>query len=99
MEALVKSTLVLADTWDMHDGGWWVVMMIGMLLFWGLVILGIVWLVRELGGSRSSDGRSGGNATEILDRRLAEGDISVEEYEKRRALLSHGRQPNSAANP
>ncbi len=42
--------LPVADAWGMHGdvgAGWWVVMMIGMALFWGAVILGSVWLVRD----------------------------------------------------
>ena len=85
MIAAISTALVLADSWDMHDwsGGWWAVMMVGMLLFWGLVIVGIIWIVRTLGaGERDRQDPLG-----TLQRRLAEGDISVEEYERRRALL------------
>ena len=38
----------LADTWGMHDGvgtGWGIVMLIGMFLFWGAIVVGIVWLI------------------------------------------------------
>ena len=90
MTSVLSTALVLADSWDMHDwdGGWWVVMMAGMLLFWGLVILGIVWIVRGLGtGSRGGDGDE---PLRVLQRRLAEGEISVEEYERRRALIEKG---------
>jgi len=46
---LTTFALLLADSdWGHMDGGWWVVMAIGMILFWGLVIVGLVWLVREL---------------------------------------------------
>ena len=82
--------LLFADTWGMHDGdvgtGWVIVMMLGMVLFWGLVVVGVVWLLREGFGR----GRHGLDADplEILDRRLAEGHISVEEYEQRRKTLS-----------
>jgi putative membrane protein len=71
------------------DNGWWIVMMIGMVLFWGLVILAAVWLVRELTRRPRLDGgqRGEGDAVEILDRRLAEGDITIQEYEKRRSAL------------
>ena len=88
MEQFLNDLLVFADTWDMHDGGggWWVVMMLGMLLFWGLVIAGIVWIVRASAGPRPADGAK--SAREVLDERLAAGDLSVEEYERRRDLLS-----------
>jgi putative membrane protein len=73
----------------MHDGdvgtGWMIVMMLGMVLFWGLVVVGIVWLLREAIG-RSHRG-PGSDPLAILDRRLAEGQISVEEYEQRRKTL------------
>lgn len=70
------------------DGGGWIAMGIGMILFWGLLIFGVVWLVREVGG-HSLAGRTtaGPDALEILDRRFAEGDISVKEYEERRRVL------------
>ena len=73
------------------DDGWWIVMGSGMILFWGLVILGIVLAARELSsGRRSSDrGRRepGDDALMLLDRRLAEGEISPEEYRERKAVL------------
>lgn len=91
--ALVAYVLVLADGGDMHDwgGGWWIVMVLGMILFWGLVVAGIVWIVREVGGHRH--GGSAKTPMEVLDERLARGDVSVEEYEERRAALSGGRKP------
>jgi putative membrane protein len=71
----------------MHDtdvgAGWMIVMMIGMALFWGLVILGIVWLVR----SASWGHHAHGTPTEILDRRFASGEMSAEEYRERRDVL------------
>jgi putative membrane protein len=83
--------LTLADTWGMHDNdigtGWWIVMVLGMVLFWGLVILGVIWLVREMGGSRRPSGGAD-DPLAILDRRLAEGEITVKEYEQRRKMLT-----------
>ena len=78
--------LLLADSWDMHDwgNGAWVVMMVGMLLFWTLIALLIVWVVRsrDVGGSIGGD-----DPLRVLDGRLARGEISIEEYERRRALI------------
>ena len=69
----------------MHGGdvgtGWMIVMMLGMVLFWGLVIVGIVWLLRE------AIGRGHHDPMAILDRRLADGLISVKEYEQRKRTL------------
>lgn len=57
----------LADTFDGHHdwgGGWWIVMAVGMLAFWILVIVGGIWLVRELSERRraliDARGHSGG---------------------------------------
>lgn len=88
----VLATLVpLADSDFGHMGdwgaGWWILMMVGIVLFWGLVVLGIVWVVRELSGRRE-DGPSNQNPLDILERRLAGGEISPEEYEKRRRILT-----------
>jgi len=74
----------------MHDSdvgaGWMIVMMLGMVLFWGLVIVGIAWLLRETLG-RGHHGPDS-DPLAILDRRLAEGQISVEEYEQRKKTLT-----------
>ena len=75
--------------WDV-SGGWWIVMALGMALFWGLVILGIVWVVREGTGSHH---RGGGppdrsDPLSVLDHRLAEGAITPDEYRERRAMLT-----------
>ncbi|GIK83231.1 MAG: hypothetical protein BroJett024_43360 [Alphaproteobacteria bacterium] len=88
---LPLSLLPFAD-FDGHmdwDGGWGVLMMIGMVLFWALVIFGIVWLVREIGGSRAAQTNSERDSDPIrtLDRRLAEGAISPDDYRERRAIL------------
>jgi putative membrane protein len=82
------STIPLADTWGMHDGdfggGWMVVMM----LFWVAVIFGIVWLVRAGFDGRREDKSE--TPSDILERRFAEGSISVDEYRARREVLGNG---------
>jgi putative membrane protein len=75
--------------WWMHDS-WnpWAqaVMVIGMVLFWAIVIGGAIWLTRTARGrERPSD-----DAKEILDRRLAQGDIDVAEYDARCAAIARG---------
>ena len=67
---------------------------IGMLLFWALIIIGIVYLVRHLNlqnsgqeaGKRSSS-RETDSAMEILRERFARGEIDKEEFEERRRGL------------
>ena len=62
-----------------------------------LVIVGIVLLMRGRGwgppGSWGTPGSGGGRETaiDVLDRRLAEGDLSPEQYRERRAVLDEKR--------
>jgi putative membrane protein len=74
--------------WYMHDigWGWWLLGSLGMVAFWGLVIWAIVALVR---GDRSAteEPRDSDRPLDILQRRLARGEISVAEYEELRDSL------------
>jgi putative membrane protein len=86
----VLAVLPLADGFDMHGDfgtGWWILMMLGMVVFWGLIIAGVIWVVRELVHSRTM---SGGVETPaaLLDRRFAAGEMSTEEYRERKAVLT-----------
>lgn len=86
--AMLGQLIVLADNgWHHMDDGWWVVMVIGMAIFWGLVILAGIWLVREL-AHRREHAPDAPDALQLLDRRLAEGTISLEDYHERRAILA-----------
>jgi putative membrane protein len=95
MKLAMAMTIPLADTWGMHGDdvgtGWMIVMMVAMVVFWGAVILGIAWLVRG-GFDRSRAGRRETRETPsgILERRFAEGAISVEDYRERRDVLETG---------
>lgn len=63
---------------------------LGMLLFWGLVIAGVVLLVRWFGGGPSSSSASPGRgktALEILGERYARGEIGKEEFEQKKRDL------------
>ena len=88
----------LADTW-MHGGwgwGWMSLMMVMMVLFWGAVFFGVVWLVRGAtqGGSPTSEPPPRQESPiEILDRRFAEGDITEEDYRARREVLAGRGEP------
>jgi putative membrane protein len=55
--------------------------------FWGLVVVLIIWAVRSATTARAQGQPDGGNALQILDDRLARGDIDPDEYKERRAVL------------
>ena len=88
------SIVTLADAWGMHGddvgAGWMIVMMGFMVLFWAVVILGIVWLVRGASGGWHWAGERKETPSEILERRFAEGAISVEDYNERREVIARG---------
>ncbi len=65
-------------------GGW--LMGILMIIFWGLIIWGIIALVRYAGRSRH-DYSYGNSAMEILKRRYAQGEINKEEFEEKKKAL------------
>jgi putative membrane protein len=78
-------------SWGMHPmgwvwGAWGIGMMLMMLVFWGLLIAGIVvgirWLVRQDGGARRDA------ALEILRERYARGEIAKEEFDARKRDLT-----------
>lgn len=65
---------------DMADGSW--IMALLMTIFFVAAIVVVVWLVRSSGGVMHDE-----SVDDVLRRRLADGSISVEEYENRRAAL------------
>lgn len=76
--------------WDDHHGvgGWgYALMALNMLLFWGLVITGVILLVRYLGRRESRSRGDGRDAERILAERFARNDISEEEYRQRLDVL------------
>jgi putative membrane protein len=79
-----------------HNIGWagWFVMSIGMVAFWALVIWGIVVLIR--GTSPQPPRADPERPLDVLQSRLARGEISVEEYERLRDALI-GRRAKTAA--
>jgi putative membrane protein len=61
--------------------------MISMVLFWVLVILWIVVLVRGIGGASAAAGRSP-TALDIMKERYARGEIDKQEFEEKKRDLS-----------
>lgn len=81
--------------WYDHDMGWWgyAGMGIGMILFWALLIAGIVALVMFISGDRqtrrapTTPDQTAPSAEQILAARFARGEISESEYRDRLAVL------------
>lgn len=79
-----------------HDmGSWaWIPMSLGMLLFWGLV----VWLIVRLTSGSSNRGAAAEPSTrQVLDARLARGEIGTSEYEALRRVLEGEAPPEGDA--
>ena len=73
--------------------GWgYGLMTVSMVLFWALVIFGVIAVVRYLGrGNRETTVRP--TPEELLAERFARGDIDEDEYQQRRDLLTGGPRP------
>lgn len=69
---------------------WWggTLMWIGMVAFWALLIWAVYALVTGI--TRQDRGRQPGDARQILDERLARGEIDDEEYRRLRDILGGG---------
>lgn len=79
------------DGWyDGMNGGWWILM----IVFWVVLIAAIVWAGAQLfapPGAVDHSGRAGERPGEILERRLASGEIDAETYDALREKLRAGR--------
>lgn len=96
----ISESIPLADTWGMHGdvgAGWMVGMMVVMVIFWGGIVLGVLWLIRA-----AVEGRPGARretALELLERRFADGAVSVQDYGARRELLAGGKAKRDEPTP
>ena len=96
LELIMTGTVLVQERgyewgWGMHPmwgvwGIWGIGMMFFMLLFWGLIIVGVVlgirWLISQGKESRSD------SALEILRQRYARGEINKDEFEAKKKDLS-----------
>jgi putative membrane protein len=88
MTSLAVGLIPLGTAW--HDwghggAGWWIV---AMVLFWGLLVGGLLLLFRGPGRGNGRIHRlQRESALEVLERRFAEGQLSVEDYQARRRIL------------
>jgi putative membrane protein len=90
------SALAQERTWEWHSsthpmmfmwGAGGVLMMLMMLVFWGLIIAGLIVGLRWLIGQGRPMGRD--EALEILRQRYARGEIDKQEFDARKRDLGH----------
>jgi putative membrane protein len=73
----------------MWGSGWWLEGVFWMVLFFGLLTAGVVWLARAASNAASRGAPAG--ARRILDERFASGEISADEYRERLRAVEAGR--------
>ena len=76
--------------WNHMAWGWGVFMTVGWVILLGLFVALVVNATRD---------RPGPSAREVLDQRLAAGEISVEEYERARSAMSSEAGNRPASGP
>ncbi len=88
---------MMFDYGDHMSGANWAFMGVSMVLFWGLLLVGIVVLVRHLrsdGNSRQASPPAHPAPEELLAERFARGEIGEQEYHQRlEALRTSARAP------
>lgn len=62
-----------------------------MLIFWALVIIGIIYLIKFIAASSKKE-EKGETALEILKKRYAKGEISKEEFEEKKKGIEYIRE-------
>ena len=80
----------------MMDYGWqnqgwgagtWIGMIIMMVLFWGLLVAGVTYIVRHVNHPHDTTLRVDNAAVDALKMRFARGEIDEEEFQRRLKLL------------
>lgn len=82
---------------DMHDGwGWWMVFgWIWMVIFWGLIIWAVFAITSRHGHGEDRTQRRSSDAITILEERYARGEITRDQFEEARRVLTRGDAPRT----
>jgi putative membrane protein len=62
-----------------------------MILFWVLIIFGVIYFVKMLLGGRSTEEKKSESAQEVLEKRFAKGEMSKEEFESAIEVLKRNK--------
>lgn len=86
--------------WGNHMGtGDWIFSIFGTLIILALIVGLIVWAVSPRGDRGSGATTTGESAREILDRRLASGELTIEHYEQLRDTVGDDRAQTGSRQP
>ncbi len=86
--------------WSDHMGtGGWVFAILCMAIVLALVAAGFVWLVSTRGNREGGGPGPGPTAREILDRRLANGELAIEQHRQLRDALGEGSPARDPQRP
>lgn len=79
--------------WYRFDDGEWLWMVFGMAASWLVLLAAAIWLLGLLGvGSARPDGHARNRrAQDVLDERLARGEMELDDYQARRRALGDSR--------
>lgn len=76
------------DGWDWGIGGF-LLMIVMMGIFWGAIVVTIVWGIRQF-RPRQPTGDASTSAMRVLEERFARGEIDADEFQRRRDILRGG---------
>jgi len=80
--------------WNGHmTTGGWIISILWTLIIFALIAGAIAWLVAELSGRNATstiETTSEGSAREILDRRLAKGELTIDQHKELRDAIDGG---------
>lgn len=75
--------------WGYYGSEWWwmLIGMVSMIVFWGTIILLVIWGVKQFTRDRQRGHTSRETPLEIAQKRLARGEITTEEFEELKRAL------------
>ena len=89
--------------WSGHmSAAGWILSVLWTLIIIALVVAGMMWLISALRNQQNrgpSAEASGPSAREILDRRLASGELNVEQYKQLRDTIGDAAPPAGRTGP